>query len=52
MEVVGEFGQLGNVAHLVAGAVTSTECRGTDVHCIGTVEHGFAADGGIAGRRE
>ncbi|MNK90154.1 hypothetical protein D3C87_1101960 [compost metagenome] len=48
----GEFHQLGDIAHFVAGVVAGAEAWATDVNGIGAMQDGLAGDGDIAGRAE
>ncbi|MOA02785.1 hypothetical protein D3C78_1222550 [compost metagenome] len=52
MVAMGEFHQLGDIRHLVAGVVPCPEARTTDVHGIGPMQDGLAGDGRVAGGAE
>ena len=50
VEQVGEFHQLGNLRHAVAGVVARAEAGAADVYGVGAMQDGFPGDRGIAGR--
>ena len=52
VEAVRELDQCGDLAHRVAGLVARPEGRAADVHRIGAVQDGLAADLGRLGRGE
>jgi hypothetical protein len=52
MVATGEFHQLGDIAHLIAGVVARAEARATDVHGVSAMQDGLAGDGYVAGGAE